>query len=55
MDIKEKEYNQKWHVIMEATRHKLIEFSDNEEEKKKTERYEGVKLICQQIAVCYPN
>lgn len=40
---------------MEAARHKLIEFYDNQEEKKKIERYEGAKVICQQIAVCYLN
>jgi len=40
---------------MEASRHKLIEFYDNQEDKKKVERYEGAKVIRQQIAVCSLN
>lgn len=36
---------------MEAARHKLIEFYDNQEEQKKAERYAGVKVIRSQIAV----
>ncbi|XP_073389496.1 cilia- and flagella-associated protein 45 isoform X2 [Physcomitrium patens] len=49
----EKEYNQKWHVIMEAARHKLIDFYENEEEKKKIDRRAGAAIhneIQKQIA-----
>lgn len=36
---------------MEAARHKLIDFYENEEEKKKIDRRAGAAIVRQQIAV----
>ena len=44
---------------MEAARHKLIKYYDDQEEVKKKERYDGLKVIKSQIAVkilmCFLN
>ena len=47
----EKEYDMKYHLIMENARKRLIDFYDNQEEVKKKERLAGAAVIRSQIAV----
>ena len=47
----EKEYEMKYHLIMENARKRLIDFYENQEEVKKKERLAGAAVIRSQIAV----